>query len=413
MKAFEQSLDDDADAFNALTELAKLLPADRKREIGARFSKCTKQKTAFAEVAPVLQKARELDALESLIAAYRATGSDDIWIDYYTGELELIRKQYEKAVATFKPLLARIAAVKKADAALITEEYLYATEKASEPLVGYENASDKKVAFELLIGWMQSDKTAPAVIRKLVEAHRPGHADDPQLHLADGKLLAAAGDYAAADTAFAAAMETAGSDLQTEVLSARVAARHQSGKGLSAYADLTPKATVFVQLAKLYQEAREVDELEKLVTARRADAPADKFVPLYDAEVKYLRADYPGVVEVLGRNKASLLAEESNRFRFRNLYVRSLIAVKRYDDRDCCRCRRRARARPQRAGCADHAWPRRDRASGVRRGRTAGDARRAERPRRSGADLHRHLSRNRHVGVELARGRPLHESSPG
>ena len=57
---------------------------------------------------------------------------------------------------------------------------------------------------------------------------------------------------------------------------------------------------------------------------------------------------------------------------------------------------------------ADHARPRRDHAAGVRRGRPPRDARRAERARRSRADVHRRsLSRNRHVGIELARGRSL------
>ena len=57
--------------------------------------------------------------------------------------------------------------------------------------------------------------------------------------------------------------------------------------------------------------------------------------------------------------------------------------------RDCGRRGRRTGARPQRAGGADHARARRAHAAGLRRRRTSRDARRAERPRRSGADLHR------------------------
>ena len=57
-----------------------------------------------------------------------------------------------------------------------------------------------------------------------------------------------------------------------------------------------------------------------------------------------------------------------------------------------------------RARRADHARAGRDVAPGLRGRRQARNAGRADRPRRSGADLHRTLSRNRHVGIELAQG---------
>ena len=57
--------------------------------------------------------------------------------------------------------------------------------------------------------------------------------------------------------------------------------------------------------------------------------------------------------------------------------------------RDRRRRRRRPRPRAQRAGGADHARAGRDVAAGLRGGRPARDARGPERPRRSGADLHR------------------------
>ena len=57
----------------------------------------------------------------------------------------------------------------------------------------------------------------------------------------------------------------------------------------------------------------------------------------------------------------------------------------------------------------DHARPGRDVAAGLCGGRQARNALRPDRPRRSGADLHRTLSRNRHVGMELASGRALQD----
>ena len=77
--------------------------------------------------------------------------------------------------------------------------------------------------------------------------------------------------------------------------------------------------------------------------------------------------------------------------------------------RDRGRRGRRAGPRAQRAGRSDHARSGRDLAAGLCGRREARNARRPDRTRRSGADVHRALSRNRHVGVELASGRALQD----
>ena len=328
--AFAQSLDDDPDALNSLKEFSKALPLARKKEVVERFTKCKRQKAAFAELAPILQKARALDAMESLIAAYKATGTEDAWADYYTGELQVIRKQFAEAEHTFLPLLKRVPGLNSVD--LFNEEYVYAAMKAGHSLEGYANVADKRKGFRWLTGWMNTDTLDTPALRKLIELHRPGNENDPWLMLWQGDLQSLAGDYDAAEASYGGAAAGAAAEDQPRILGGRVQARFKAGKGLSAYTDLQPKRTVYMQLAKLYLKARDADELEKLVAARRADAPTDDLVPFYDAEVNYLRADYAGVVDVLTRSKRELVADETTRFRWRNLYVRSLVQVKRYDD---------------------------------------------------------------------------------
>jgi tetratricopeptide (TPR) repeat protein len=93
--AFEKSLDEDPDAAGSLFELAQLLPPGKKSEIGTRFAQADAPATVFANTAPVLQRTRDAESLQSLIDAYsaRPESAGDPLLPRYRAQLKLLQTQ--------------------------------------------------------------------------------------------------------------------------------------------------------------------------------------------------------------------------------------------------------------------------------------------------------------------------------
>src|SRR5205823_6228323 len=64
---------------------------------------------------------------------------------------------------------------------------------------------------------------------------------------------------------------------------------------------------------------------------RKAD-PRDPDLPLWEAEVYWLREDYASAVEVLTRQRETVLEGEANRRKFEDRLIRSQIRLGRFDE---------------------------------------------------------------------------------
>jgi len=287
----------------------------------------------FKNAAPILQAARDLEGMQILIDAYRVRpeSANDPLLPFYNAELDDLRKQYKEAEALLKPLVP-LATVKGQEH--FATEYLYSAELAGDSIEAYGIAPDKSAAFLLLAGRLLLKKD-DATLTQLVDLHIQGFPSDPWPYYYQARMHQAANEYDAADTAYAKAMSLDTKGTETFRL-ARVSARFYAGNGLSAYQDIEPRDKVFTQLCGLFALKKQAEGLANLVAARRADAPEDPNVPLWDADARFLDGDYMGAVNVLDANRATIQAVkvngiQVNLYRFRDIYIRSQVRLKQFD----------------------------------------------------------------------------------
>ena len=177
--AFAKSLDEDPDAAGSLAHLSMSLPTGKKNEIARRFALCQNPAAVFVQSVPILQCARDLEGMQTLIDAYRASpqSTQDPWLLYYDSELKIIHKQYKEAETQLKTLLPY--ASKKGQESF-RHEYLYASALAGDALEGYAAATDSVDAFQRLASRLLNvdDKT----LGQLITLHLQHFPKDPQAH---------------------------------------------------------------------------------------------------------------------------------------------------------------------------------------------------------------------------------------
>jgi tetratricopeptide (TPR) repeat protein len=210
----------------------------------------------------------------------------------------------------------------------------------------YSAAPDPRAAFKRLATSMLGEKFRPA-LAQLVALEIQRFPDDPWVYYYSGRMHQAAGEYDAADAAYAQALPLANAHDQLMMRSSRVYARFLAGKGLSAYHEIAPPDKVFTQLAQLYSNGKQGDNLAKLVAARRADAPDDSSLPLWDADAKFLAGDYAAAVDLLTANRLTIEADKFNGYRWSDLYIRCQVRLKNFE---------MARAEANRSTGTDKNW---------------------------------------------------------
>lgn len=322
---FGKSLDEDPDAAGSLSELSSVLPPGKKAEIGRRFALSQNPAGVFAIAAPVLQRARDLEGMQALIDAYRAQpgSASDPHLAYYTGELMIIRGQFKQAEAVLKTLLLL---PDNGEQKKFAEEFYYAAFLAKDAVNAYADSPDAPVAFHnlarfaLVLGDYRT-------LDKLVKAYQPHFQNDPLAMYYHAKLYEDIGDFKNADDSYRSAMALGNeSDLNTIRIS-WVYERFTSGKGFSAYADIQPSDKVFTQLARLFTVHGNKDDLSRLVDLRRADAPDDPNLPLWEAEITFLGKRYADTVELLLDHRDSIERDKINVPRWKDIYIRSEVRL--------------------------------------------------------------------------------------
>lgn len=327
--AFSKSLDEDPEGSGCLAELCKALPPGKKAEVGRRFGQCHNPHQVFVTVIRIVEKARDLEGMQTLLDAYRTRteSANDPWLTYYDAELKVLHKEYAKAEAELKSLLPQSTAQGQE---IFASEYLHSARLAGHALEAYGNAPDKTAAFKILATRLQTDGDRQT-LRRLVAVHLNQFPRDPWGHFYDAGLHRDAGEYETADIAYAKAMSFADPANNDAYRTARVCTRFKAGKGLSAYHDIAPCEKVFNQLAALYSGGTRPEDLARLVAARRADAPNDPELPLWDADAKFLAQDYAGAIGLLQGHRPSADKRAVTRHKWVNIFIRSQVRLQHFE----------------------------------------------------------------------------------
>ncbi len=149
---------------------------------------------AFDGLAHALAESGAADRLEALIEAHRAGHPKDNWLPYYTGELHLLREEYEAADEAYAAGLALELSEEDREAYRLAR--VYARFRAGQALEAYEQIGPRRETFAQLAGLLSAEGKAEE-LAALVEAHRGHDADDPALAYWGAEALWQRGDYAA------------------------------------------------------------------------------------------------------------------------------------------------------------------------------------------------------------------------
>src|SRR5207248_5516742 len=146
---------------------------------------------------------------------------------------------------------------------------------AGKPLEAYPAAPDAREAFRLLADELNKGPHKDK-LKGLVSAHAREHPDDPLLPFYRGEAHLWEGRYALAEKAFASGMARPPDRATLESFRAsRVLARYHTGKALSAYREIGPRAETFAQLASLLFFDRKDEQLQALLDEHARTAPND------------------------------------------------------------------------------------------------------------------------------------------
>jgi predicted Zn-dependent protease len=338
-----------------LVKLGRVEQARREAETLARRGAVDRHglRSAFNE----LIRDRNHKGVEALAAALRAAAPDDAEGLVWQARAEILWGRLPQAGELMRSALPKQAQPFKRDQYL--REFLYDTVAAGKAVEGYRLAPEPDRAFRivadtLLNGYSVSNgpeddfdddfpddglppngvPTAQAreLLRQLIDAHRARRPQDAAPDLYAGALYRREGKYEQAAAAFARGLaRNPPADLRQRFRYDQVETLYRAGKGLTAYTQ-SPDRQTFVQLANLCVQDRKAKDLLALTAAHRRTDPADPALPLWEAEARFVAGDYAAALKQLKVNRDAILAQPNERWKFKDLLVRCLVRLKRFDE---------------------------------------------------------------------------------
>ncbi|MCI0461269.1 MAG: hypothetical protein L0Z62_30345 [Gemmataceae bacterium] len=328
-QAFRRSLDDDPKSLDALNELRRLLPRGKKGELAKRFARVPNARLFFDELAQEALRDRDAEGIEVLASALPRKGADPV-VDMTLARAKALQGKADEAVRLFKKAVPGIPDGPERQSHVT--EFLLDMLEGDRPLEAYRAAPDPDSAFLLLAQSLHARRDSD-LLRGLVEAHRKARGPGPWTHFYSGVLAVDERAYDRADREFAAAAKAGplNAKERERIREQRVLARYLAGKGLSAYQDVGPAPMTFTQLARLFSQSAQVEQLEALLGAHRQADPKDPGLPIWEAEVKWLKKDDAGLVRLL-KEQRDAFADRQHRMKFIQRLLSALVRLKRIDE---------------------------------------------------------------------------------
>lgn len=169
------------------------------------------------------------------------------------------------------------------------------------------------------------EKNAWEALEALVKAHARNDPKDLQLAYYDVQVKVARGDHsAAAEVALDALRRTQEPERREYFRAVFLDSLLALKQVLPAYSETPDRDFAFGYLAERAAEQEMAGELDKLLAAHRSYRSDDLRLPIWEAEVKWLRKDYRAVVDILTRYRegAVMLADYAWRVQQRLVYSR-------------------------------------------------------------------------------------------
>jgi len=342
VRAFKEGLEDDPDSRGNLLGLALALPEKDKSQIAPYLAKLRKPREDINPLAQAILRRWDMPALEALMTAYRPLAPKDTRYQYYMARVLTSRKQYDAAVRMIFPVIAKITDRREQKA--YTSVYLDAMIGQKKYIEAYHNSPDSAYAFDYLADDL-ADREDVKRLSELIENHRRYRPHDPWLKFYTGRMHLLAKHYPQAAESFGAGWRNAKGNDDREVYRREyVYALHKSGRAMDAYRTVTPRDETFAQLANLLEYDEKPDGLQALLDAHRpAAGSGDRNIPLWQAQVHWLRKDYASVVKTLDASRRRILAPmptgqqdtpsyDPNPYTFDRLKVHSLLHLRRFDE---------------------------------------------------------------------------------
>ena len=250
--------------------------------------------------------------VQAVIDAYRRTGPDDPWLEFYTGALLLRHRKYDEAAQRFTTAIAQ---ADEYDREYFRDSQLLAFHKAGRSLDAYQTIPPADETFVDLADRCIWDRQ-PDMLAKLIAAHRLKSPDDDWLDYYQGSLYLLEKDYEQAKRRLRrGAATTADEDVEDSYRSKLVEVYIAADEILAAYNDLGPSGEIFARLAANCYYGDDWDQLDLLVRRHRQyvlddfEAPersADQQATLrgkllkWESELHWARKDYNALVKLLG-----------------------------------------------------------------------------------------------------------------
>jgi tetratricopeptide (TPR) repeat protein len=281
----------------------------------------------FNQLANLLAADKKATEMEALIKAHRPHAGDDPGLDARAARAKVWLKQPAEAAAL----------VKKAYQAQKDENlrkgyvnrFVLDMDEAGQMLEGYRLAPDKLSAFGALAPRLVSSKKEKE-LAALLDGHAKEHAGDPLCRFYRGEWHLLRGDVKQAEEAFQAAQAKGLPPWRFR--DGLFRARVKAGKAAETYHEIEPGPTTFQSLAYLCIENKDAKQLQALIDAHRKARPDDSNLPVWDMEVRWLKGDHEGVLQLLSEHDEDFFCLPRHRWKGDDYRVRSLVKLKRTKD---------------------------------------------------------------------------------
>lgn len=329
-EAFRQGLSVDRSATDCLTGLALALPAAEAKEIGEHFARLPDPRASFESIAIELNARDRADALLAVVEAYRKIDREDPDADYYEAMAWRTKGEPRRAAELLKGALPRVSDA--VEQGYYQQAYYQAMIDARLAGQAYRDAESPLESFRKLAELLdRTDKLGQ--MRDLIELHRAKFPRDPLLYFYLGGLEQAEHHLDEADEVLATGMRHAVDAETLEMLrSRRVEVAFNAKRSLEAYRTIPPRRKTFLDLATRLRDTKQGDVLEKLVSLHRQQDSRDPSLPMWDAEVHWLKKDYAAAAKSLIAGREKLPESEIPLWTYEDRLMRSLIRAERFEE---------------------------------------------------------------------------------
>jgi tetratricopeptide (TPR) repeat protein len=285
VQCWKKLLARDPDNGSALQSLALLLDEHDASSLVDLLKKTSRPAESATSLAERLAYSGHATALQSISEFVAGLEPDSTRTAYLTGLVAQNDGNYDDAAAQFQIAFQRDSDDEEFRKNCV-RRFLDVMSAADKQVAGYEQAPDRREAFEYLLSGSEDGESSLALAERkaLIEVHRLNDPDDPQVHYQAALVLQEEHDFDGARRELASAIECAsGDDERDHFRSVLVNFLHQAGSDVEAYQTVAPADETFRQLIQIHRwdiDSAEVEQLQELHRLHQAANPQDGWLDL-------------------------------------------------------------------------------------------------------------------------------------